>query len=171
MKKTIVSVLSAAILLGGGSLASAEETATNNSLSPVVSPQKLIQPVAGKWVLDVFNGPVNKYMAGNSRDTAIPKFYLRSNQAISIKGWQDTNANNTTPNMKYYLVDTETNQIVATIPIKTQHKQNGEWYYKLFTADPGKSIVTPKYYRVDVENASSNGTNIGFDLYNNVYEQ
>lgn len=73
--------------------------------------------------------------------------------------------------MTYYLIDTETNQTVATIPINTQHKKNSEWYYKLFKADSGKSIVVPKYYRVDVENNSKIGTNIGFDLYNHVYEQ
>lgn len=70
--------------------------------------------------------------------------------------------------MAYYLIHTETNQIVATIPINTQHKKSSEWYYKLFKIDPGKFIVVPKYYRVDVENNSKIGTNIGFDLYNNV---
>jgi len=71
--------------------------------------------------------------------------------------------------MAYYLIDTETNQTVATISINTQHKKRGEWYYKLFEIDPGKFIVVPKYYRVDIENNSKMGTNIGFDLYNNVY--
>ncbi|HDR4873359.1 hypothetical protein BK739_10670 [Bacillus thuringiensis serovar pirenaica] len=169
MKKTIISVLTATILLGGGSLASAEEKTTNNLTSPLITSQNSYQQLAGNWVVDTFNGPTNMFIAGNTPNdstTAIQKFKLRSNATVSIKGWQETTANGKAPKVWYKLVDTETNRTIDTIEIPSEYKQHGTWYYRTFD---NTKVTAGKNYRVDVVNKSEYGTRIGFDLYNNVY--
>ncbi|CUB08722.1 hypothetical protein BN2127_JRS1_00506 [Bacillus cereus] len=166
MKKTIMSVLAASMVLGGGTLASAQEI--SNQSQPSVDKAYKIQTMAARTELQTFHGPVEHYLSGKSQPyEAIGKFKLESNKKVTINGWQESTANGGTPNLSYHLVDTETNKTVKTIKLSSEYKQHGTWYNVQFDMT---GVTIPKNYKILVENNSSNGARIGFDLYVDVYK-
>lgn len=166
MKKTILSVLTASLILGGGTLVGAEEI-SNQSQSTVDKSYKM-QNMFAQNQLQIFNGPVDKYIASGSQPyEAIGNFYLESNKKVTIHGWQESTANGGSPDIVYHLVDTATNKTVKTIRLSSEYKQHGTWYNVQFDMT---GVTIPKYYKILAENKSSNGVRIGFDLYVDVYK-
>ncbi|MBK5469158.1 hypothetical protein RVY75_27410 (plasmid) [Bacillus mycoides] len=92
-----MSVLAASMLLGEGTLASAQET--SNQSQPALDKTYNVQTMAVN-TLQTFNGPVDKYIASGSQPyEAIGKFYLESNKKVTIHGWQESTANGGSPDI------------------------------------------------------------------------